>query len=157
MILQLSVFNSNIERKKKKNKKKRDFDFGDYYLSQPLSYINNKVDFLILPLLLNYINVLSVCIAAFMYVLTVGYTVLIFKNNFHPISSSLAIIFSKLKMQVLRVRLHNSLYIEETEKRAEPYKCDIRLVSRILWHERVTPSSEEWRLYHLIPAGNFPP
>ena len=42
-------------------------------------------------------------------------------------------------------------------KRAEPCKYDILLVSRILWHKRITPSLKEWRFSCLIPTGDFPP
>ena len=34
------------------------------------------------------------------------------------------------------------------EKRAKLKKIDIRLVLRILWHKRITPSLKEWRLWH---------
>ena len=30
-------------------------------------------------------------------------------------------------------------------KRADPCKCDIRLVSRIIWHKRIILSLKEWR------------
>ena len=33
-------------------------------------------------------------------------------------------------------------------KRAEPCKWDILLVSRILWHKRITPCLKEWRFWH---------
>ena len=42
-------------------------------------------------------------------------------------------------------------------KRAEPYhKCHIRLVSRILWHNRIIPSLKEWRFWYLILTCDFP-
>ena len=41
-------------------------------------------------------------------------------------------------------------------KGAEPSKCDIRLVSRILWHKWIIPSLKEWRFWYLILTGNFP-
>ena len=41
-------------------------------------------------------------------------------------------------------------------KRAEPYKCQIRLVSRILWHSRIIPSLKEWRFWYLILTCDFP-
>ena len=41
-------------------------------------------------------------------------------------------------------------------KWAEPGKCDILLVSRILWHNRIT-SLKEWRFSYLILTGDFPP
>ena len=31
-------------------------------------------------------------------------------------------------------------------KRAEPHKCDIRVISRILSHTRITPCLKEWRI-----------
>ena len=42
-------------------------------------------------------------------------------------------------------------------KWAEPCKCGILLVSRILWHERIKPSLKEWRFSYLILTGHFPP
>ena len=39
-------------------------------------------------------------------------------------------------------------------KRAEPHKCCVCLVSRILWHKRITPFLKE-RLQHLILTNNF--
>ena len=42
-------------------------------------------------------------------------------------------------------------------KRAELNKCDIRLISRILWHMRIAPSLKEWRIWHCILTGNFLP
>ena len=42
-------------------------------------------------------------------------------------------------------------------KRAEPCKCDILLISRILWHKRITPSLKEWRFSYLILTGDSPP
>ena len=42
-------------------------------------------------------------------------------------------------------------------KRDEPCKCDIYLRSRILWHERITPSLKEWRFWYLICTSNFLP
>ena len=44
-----------------------------------------------------------------------------------------------------------------TVRSTELNKCDIHLVSRRLLHKRITPFLEEWRLWHLIPTGNFPP
>ena len=41
--------------------------------------------------------------------------------------------------------------------RAEPYQCDIRLVSQILWHQRISSSLKEWRLWQLILTRNFLP
>ena len=38
-------------------------------------------------------------------------------------------------------------------KCAEPGKCDILLVSRILWHKRIIPSLKEWRFSYLILTG----
>ena len=41
--------------------------------------------------------------------------------------------------------------------RAEPYQCDIRLVSQILGHKRISSSLKEWRLWQLILTRNFLP
>ena len=41
-------------------------------------------------------------------------------------------------------------------KRADPCKCDIRLVSGILWHKRIIPSLKEWRFWYLKLTGDFP-
>ena len=42
-------------------------------------------------------------------------------------------------------------------KRAELYKCDIRLVSKILSHKRIFPSLKEWRFmtFDTVLTGNF--
>ena len=42
-------------------------------------------------------------------------------------------------------------------KRAKPWKCNIRLVSRILWHNRIIPSLKEWWFWYLTLIGDFPP
>ena len=42
-------------------------------------------------------------------------------------------------------------------KSAEPCKCVILLVSRILWHKRISPSLKEWRFWYLILTGDFLP
>ena len=41
--------------------------------------------------------------------------------------------------------------------RAEPYQCDIRFVSQILWHKRISSSLKEWRLWQLILTRDFLP
>ena len=46
------------------------------------------------------------------------------------------------------------LWLTGTVKRAELNKCDICLVSRILWHKRITPSLKEWRIWHFILTDN---
>ena len=38
---------------------------------------------------------------------------------------------------------------------AEPCKCVILLVSRILWHKKNNPSLKEWRFWYLILTGHF--
>ena len=42
-------------------------------------------------------------------------------------------------------------------KRAESYKCGIRLVSKILSHKRIFPSLKEWRFmtFDTVLTGNF--
>ena len=42
-------------------------------------------------------------------------------------------------------------------KWAEPCKCVILLVSRILWHKRINSFLKEWRFWYLILIGDFPP
>ena len=42
-------------------------------------------------------------------------------------------------------------------KWVEPGKCDILLVSRLLCHNRITPSLKEWTFSYLILTGDFPP
>ena len=37
-------------------------------------------------------------------------------------------------------------------KRAELNKCDICLISRILWHKRTIPSLNKWRLWRYSPV-----
>ena len=49
-----------------------------------------------------------------------------------------------------------SKLLKRIVKRAEPCKCDIRLVSRILWHKTIIPSLK-WRFWYLILTSNFPP
>ena len=41
-------------------------------------------------------------------------------------------------------------------KSAEPCKCVILLVSRILWRKRINPL-KVWRFWYLLLTGNFPP
>ena len=47
--------------------------------------------------------------------------------------------------------------LKEIVRWAEPSKCDILLVSRILWHKIITTSLKEWRFSYLILIGNFQP
>ena len=42
-------------------------------------------------------------------------------------------------------------------KWAEPCKCVILLVLRILYHKRINPSLKERRFWYLMLTGNFPP
>ena len=42
-------------------------------------------------------------------------------------------------------------------KRAKQCNCDIILVSRILCHQRITPSLKEWKFCYLILTGDFLP
>ena len=42
-------------------------------------------------------------------------------------------------------------------KWAEPCKCVILFVSRILWHKKINPSLKEWRFWYLILTGNLLP
>ena len=42
-------------------------------------------------------------------------------------------------------------------KWAEPCKCIILLVSRILWHKRINLSLKEWRFWYLMLTSHFPP
>ena len=48
-------------------------------------------------------------------------------------------------------------WVKGIAKWAEPCKCVIRLVGRILWHERINPSLKEWRFWYLILTDHFPP
>ena len=38
---------------------------------------------------------------------------------------------------------------------AEPCKCVVLLVSKILWHKRINPSLKEWRFWYLILTSHF--
>ena len=66
-------------------------------------------------------------------------------------SSTLSLYWKSFTLQFF----NNSFHLKRIVKRAELDKCDIRLVSRILWHKRITPSLKEWRLWHCIFTGNF--
>ena len=45
--------------------------------------------------------------------------------------------------------------VKGTVKRAEPGKCDILLVSRTLWHKRITPSLKEWTFSFWYSLATF--
>ena len=46
--------------------------------------------------------------------------------------------------------------VKEIVKWAEPCKCVILMVSRILWHMTINPSLKEWRFWYLILTCHFP-
>ena len=53
----------------------------------------------------------------------------------------------------LTTRIDEHLTLKGIVKRVEPCQCDILLVSKILWHKRITPSLKEWRFSYLILTG----
>ena len=63
-----------------------------------------------------------------------------------------------LSSRAFNVRKMNTLKgFKGIVKRAEPCKCDILIVSRILRHRRITHSLKEWIFSYLILTGDFPP
>ena len=52
---------------------------------------------------------------------------------------------------------HILMFIKGITKWAEPCKCVILFVSRILRHKKINPSLKEWRFWYLILRGHFLP
>ena len=65
----------------------------------------------------------------------------------------LAVSFNNL---LLEFRQYESGSFKGIVKWAEPCKCGIHLVSRILWHKRINPSLK-WRFSYLIHTDDFSP
>ena len=87
---------------------------------------------------------------------TVNHAIL--TQNYYGVRGKANNWFSYLKNRTQFVTINGfNSDLKRIVKRAEPCKCIILFISRILWYKWINPSLKEWRFWYLILTGNFLP